>query len=248
MIYPQTKIIICKDINDIATKSAGAFVGIANSAIKEKGLFLVALSGGSTPRTLYSLLAIDEYKNQIDWSRVHVFWGDERCVSPDHHDSNYRMANEALLSKTGIPESNTHRIKGELGADAAKDYEEVIIDFFRVTGSQPPRFDLVLLGMGDDGHTASIFPDTSAVTEANSTVAAVYVEKFAAERITLTHPTINAASNIFFLVSGKKKAGMLKTVIESDYTPERYPAQLIRNAEGNVTWFVDNTVASFLTK
>lgn len=241
------KITVCSDIGDISTRAAGAFIDIANRAIVDSGIFTVALSGGSTPEALYRLLATDEYRSRIDWSKAHPFWGDERRVPSDHPDSNYRMAYETLISKVDIPANNIHRIRGELGEDAACEYEREIKEVFQLKGNELPNFDLILLGMGDDGHTASIFPGTPAVHEDGGIVTAVYVEKLKSTRITLTPPVINNSSNIIFLVSGENKAAALKQVLEGDYMPEKYPAQFIRNAKGRVTWFVDRGAASGLT-
>lgn len=238
------EIIGCRDIDDISAKAAIAVVEIASRAIAEEGTFTIALSGGSTPLALYTRLSTDEYKKRIDWTRTHVFWGDERCVPPDSGESNYKAALETLLSRIEISESRIHRIKGELGEAAAPDYEITIKKVFGIKERELPRFNLILLGMGSDGHMASLFPWTSALSEDKSAVASVHIEKLGSNRITLTHPVINNAKNVILLVSGKNKATALKNVLEGDFDPQRYPAQLLRLAKGNVKWFVDNPALS----
>ena len=180
--------------------------------IKERGRFSVALSGGNTPRAVFSLLA-DEHK-ELPWDRIHVFFGDERHVPPDHPDSNFRMASESLLSKVPIPEENVHRIHAELEPeDAAKDYDEQLAEFFQLINDDWPRFDLIFLGLGDDGHTASLFPGSSALSDLSSRVAANWVEKLQTFRITLTFPVLNHAADVIFLVSGESKAQILSAVL-----------------------------------
>jgi 6-phosphogluconolactonase len=233
------------DPADVARAAAERFVEIARAAIDERGRFVVALSGGSTPKRAFELLASDEYREKLDWTKVHVFFGDERCVPPDHEESNYRMANEAMLSPLSIPAENVHRINGVGDAVAnARLYEDEMRSFFN--DDAWPRFDLVLLGMGDDGHTASLFPETSVIGEEQSWVAAVWVEKFAAFRITLTAPAINHAAHIIFLVTGEKKAARLAQVFNPPAGDERLPVQLIQPVAGSVEWLVDGAAASRL--
>ena len=184
----------------LARAAAGHFVALSLEAVSAHGRFAVALSGGSTPKSMYSFLATTEFATRIDWTRVHIFWGDERCVPPDHPDSNYGMAREALLDHVPIPADNARRVHGEMEpAQAAEEYERMLRAFF--TQGQP-RFDLILLGMGDDGHTASLFPGTAAIHEQTRWVVAHYVEKLRAWRVTLTPVVINAAANVTFVVSG----------------------------------------------
>ncbi|MFQ6104350.1 MAG: 6-phosphogluconolactonase [Candidatus Glassbacteria bacterium] len=237
---------------ELSKAAAEEFVSLEQEAIKQKGSFAVALSGGNTPRGLYSLLAseADPYRTQIRWDRVHFFWGDERNVSPDHPDSNFRMVMDALLSKVPVPAENIHRIKAE-DADiekAAGDYERLLRKVFSLKASKLPRFDLVLLGMGRDGHTASLFPLTDVLGERERLVAALYVEKLDSHRITLTIPVINNAACIVFLVSGGEKAETLKKVLHGKYQPEQFPAQAIRPTRGRLLWIVDSNAARLLNK
>ena len=216
----------------------------------------MALSGGSTPRDLYALLASPEFAAQVDWTRVHFYWGDERAVPPDHPDSNYRMTQEVLLSRVHPPPENVHRILAELPpADAARAYETTIHETLFQSpdrqGKDPPgkypRFDLVLLGLGANGHTASLFPHTAVLHEATRWVAAEYVEEVKMYRITLTAPAINAAENILFLVAGADKAVTVRAVLYGEYRPEELPAQLIRPSAGHIVWLLDRDAANQLS-
>jgi 6-phosphogluconolactonase len=238
--------IVCKDIPELSAQAAAEFVRLANERSATAGRFAVALSGGSTPRALYSLLAGAEFQSQVPWHRVHFFWGDERCVPPDHPDSNYRMAFETLLSKAPVPEENIHRIEAELVPEiAAAGYEQTIRDFFRLSGSDWPRFDLIFLGLGDDGHTASLFPGSEALHENKRLVVAAYVEKLKTYRITLTLPVLNRAANIFFLVAGASKAAILRDVLQRE-SSKNLPAQQIDPPNGRLIWFVDQAAAAYL--
>src|ERR1051325_1128440 len=193
------------DADGVARAAAETFARLSREAAEERGAFPVALSGGTTPRRVYELLASDEYRVRVEWPKVHVFFGAERTVPPDHAESNYRMASEALLSRVALPSENVHRIEGLGDAAAnASDYESVMRGFFGDVDW--PRFDLVFLGMGDDGHTASLFPNTTALAEQRAWVAANWVEKLGAWRVTLTAPVINAARRVLFLVTGASKA------------------------------------------
>ncbi len=199
------------------------------------------LAGGSTPKAAYGILARD-YAETVDWGRVHAFFGDERTVPPGHEDSNYRMAREALLDR--VPVGGVHRMRGELPPDeAAASYEEELRAFFGDEG--PPRFDLILLGLGEDGHTASLFPETSALEVTDRLVVANPVLKLDTTRITLTAPVLNAARAVIFLVAGESKAEALKEVLEGDADPRRYPAKLVQPADGP-TWMVDRSAAQRL--
>ena len=203
----------------------------------------MALSGGQTPRRVYELLATEEFKNQIKWELVHIFFGDERPVPPDDAASNYGMAHAALLSKVPIPDSHVHPMAGEgdLPANARKYESELKAHFSNLSW---PRFDLVLLGMGEDGHTASLFPGTAALEEKTAWVVANPVAQLNETRITLTAPAINAAANILFLVSGEKKSSRLKEVLSGPLQPEKLPAQLIKPDNGALTWMVDAKAVS----
>ncbi len=245
---PQ-EIKIFESLQALSHAAADCFVQDGTTAIESRGRFTVALSGGSTPRSLYSLLASDEYRSRLDWSKVHFFWGDERSVPPIHVDSNFRMARETLLSRINAPMSNIHRILAEktVTSEAAKSYAEELKRFFSLTDGQWPRFDLILLGMGPDGHTASLFPGTPVIHEAQALVAAPWVDKFKTYRITMTPPVINHAAHILFFVAGADKAAALREVLEGDYRPDFYPSQVIRPTEGRLTWMIDQAAAALLS-
>lgn len=209
----------------------------------------IALAGGSTPRGLYQLLTHRPYVSQIVWERLRIFWGDERTVPPDHPDSNFRMAQEAFLSQVPISPDQVFRIEGESAPEeAARRYERVLREQFRVSNGEVPCFDLMLLGMGADGHTASLFPGTSAVTELKQLVAAPWVESQQTFRVTVTPPVLNAAKNVIFLVSGPDKAVALQAVLEGARDPDRYPAQVVHPTDGQVWWLIDSAAASHLAK
>jgi len=230
---------------ELAAATAARFVELARAATDARGVFSVALAGGTTPRRVYELLAGPELAAQVDWPNVHVFFGDERAVPPDDAESNYRMAHEALLSRVAVPAENVHRIEGRGDAAAnASRYEDELRGFF--ADADWPRFDLVMLGMGDDGHTASLFPQTPALAEGRAWVAPNWVEKLGAWRVTLTAPAVNAARHVIFLVSGAGKAARLREVLRGPRDPERLPSQLINPADGTLEWFVDRDAASQL--
>lgn len=218
---------------ELARRAAEYFVARSAEAVARKGFFTVALSGGSTPKALYQLLA-ESFQTQVPWSRTHFFWSDERHVPPDHPDSNYRMTNEAMLSHVPVPEGNVHRIHGENpdAAEAAREYEQTV-----------QQLDLILLGLGPDGHTASIFPGSEVLHETARLVAAPWVEKLNTYRITMTLPLLNSGASVLFLVSGAEKAEIVKEVIEG---PRKYPAQFVQPANGQLLWMLDEDAASFL--
>jgi len=221
----------------------------AKQAVQARGRFAVALSGGTTPRGLYAHLASDPtHRREVPWEKVHFFWGDERHVPPDHPDSNSRMAHDALLAKVPVRSKNIHRIPtASPDVDrAARHYEEVLRAFFRLSAGQLPRFDLVLLGLGVDGHTASLFPGTQALHEQHRLVVANWVGRLGVSRITLTAPVFNNASCVIFLVSGEDKASPLRAVIAGGQEPAELPAQLIRPIDGEVVWLVDEAAARLL--
>lgn len=245
----MTTVQIYPDAQRLAQAAAERFVEIAENTIRTHGAFSVALSGGSTPQSLYHILATEPYSERIDWANVQVFWGDERCVPPDHPDSNYLHAKETLLDHVPIPEANIHRIQGELPPEQAADaYEETLLRYFSALKSDEERdnarFDLALLGMGDDGHTASLFPGTAAIHENTRWVTALYVDKLATWRVTLTPAILNRAANIIFLVSGQAKSYTLEKVIYGSYQPDRYPSQVIHPEEGTLAWMIDEGAAS----
>ncbi len=226
--------------------AAAEFKSAADSAIADHGRFRVALSGGNTPRNVYALLA-QEYKTSLDWDKIHIFFGDERHVPPDHPDSNYRMANEALLSKLPIPPGNIHRVRTELDAEAAaRDYEAQLRAEFNVKNNDLPRFDLILLGLGDDGHTASLFPETAALKETTRLVVPNWVEKLQTFRITLTFPVLNHAAGDLFIVSGAGKAEIVKAVLTSSGSA-KYPSQRVQPENGRLLWLLDREAARLLS-
>ncbi len=247
---PDTKyqIQVVADAPAIFRASAEEFVRSANQAIAARGKFRVALSGGSTPKGLYGLLAGDEFRPQVAWDKVFFFWGDERNCPPDHGDSNYRMANEAMLSKLPLASTQVFRIKGEIDAGlAAAEYEQALKSHFQLAEGQFPSFDLVLLGMGPDGHTASLFPGTKALDETRRLVVSNWVGKFYTQRVTMTAPVLTSAQRILFLVNGADKAQPLKGVLEGPYEPEQLPSQLILSAAAKTLWLVDPSAAKLLS-
>jgi 6-phosphogluconolactonase len=238
-------IIILDNAEEVARVAADRFIEIAGASIAGQGRFSVALAGGSTPRRTYEILATPDYRNRIDWASVHIFFGDERMVPPTDAESNYRMAYEAMISRLPVPEQNVHRIVGEGDpGEGARLYEQELKSFF--SDAPWPRFDLVLLGMGDDGHTASLFPYTDALREQQAWVVANWVEKLKTFRVTLTAPAINHAAHIIFMVTGEGKAERLREVIGGARDPERLPSQMIHAVNGSLTWLVDKAAASLL--
>lgn len=240
---------ILADANGIAQTAAAEFVETAREAVRAKGAFSVALSGGSTPKALYGLLLNNVVlKAMVPWSKIQFFFGDERHVSPDDAESNFRMASEAMLAKAPIDSQQVHRIKGEIknAAEAAAEYEKDLRASFHLEARQLPRFDLVLLGMGPEGHTASLFPGTKALKEEWRLVASNCVGKLYTDRITLTPPVLNNTARVVLMVHGAEKAPALKAVLEGPYEPEQLPAQIIRPKQGKVLWLVDPTAASML--
>ena len=236
-------LLVKEDPQQLAEAAARDFAAKAEAAIAERGSFTVALAGGSTPEATYEILARD-YADGLDWSKVHVFFGDERSVPPDHEDSNYRMAQRTLLSH--VPVGSVHRMRGELPpAQAAAAYEEELREFFGAS-DEPPSLDLILLGIGEDGHTASLFPCTSALDVRDRWVVENPVEKLGTTRITLTIPTINGAREIVFLVAGEGKSKALKEILEGDADPRECPAKLVRPASGPA-WIVDRAAAGLLS-
>ena len=222
---------------------------ISEKAIAARGRFVVCLAGGNTPRAAYELMTTQEYTNLIDWQNAYVFWGDERCVPPESPESNARMVRETLLNFVPVPVNHINRIHGELEPEiAAQEYEKILRGFFRNrAGSEKPRFDLVLLGMGVDGHTASLFPGTPVLSEQTRLVAAQYIRSLNTWRVTLTPPALNAAANVIFLVAGSEKADTVKSVIEGPEIPNQLPSQLIKPENGNLLWLLDEAAASRLT-
>jgi 6-phosphogluconolactonase len=241
---------ILTNIDAIARRAAQDFVQSATQAVSEKGSFAVALSGGSTPKALYSLLANDAaLRSQIPWDKMFVYFGDERSVGPDHPDSNFRMASDAMLSKVPLKPEQVFRIKGEYKDidKAAQEYEQVLRTSFKIAEGQFPRFDLVFLGIGNEGHTASLFPGTKAVHETKRLAVRNWVGKLYTNRITLTAPAINNAARVIFMVTGTDKALALKGILEGPCEPEQLPPQLIQPANGKLTWLVDTVAGGMLS-
>ena len=232
---------------ELFAAAAEEVVRTANEAVAQRARFTIVLSGGSTPKSLYNLLATNA-RTALPWDRMFFFWGDERHVPPSDPDSNYRMADETLLSKIPVPAGNVFRIKAENpdAAAVAEAYEQTILKFFQLKSGEVPNFDLILLGMGPDGHTASLFPGTTALQEKSRLVVANWVEKMKTHRITLTLPVLNAARCVTFLVSGTDKASVLRAVLEEDVPEEQYPSKLVRPAAGKLIWLLDRAAASQL--
>ena len=236
------------DGQQVATAAADEFVARAQRAIQHHGRFTVALSGGSTPKAMHTILADRSSKNTklVDWSRVQVLFGDERHVPPDHADSNFRMAKETLLSKVPIPAANIHRVLTENpdAAKAAQDYDRELVKVFQLKGEdQLPRFDLIFLGMGPDGHTASLFPGTTAVHELKKRVVANWVPKFNTWRVTFTRPVINQAECVLLMVAGKDKTDALAEVMGQG-SPDVYPVKYVQPTHGELIWLVDKVAAA----
>jgi 6-phosphogluconolactonase len=238
---------VLDDLQQVASAAADEFVARAKRAIAHHGRFTVALSGGSTPKTMHTILAERSAKNPklVDWARVQILFGDERHVPPDHPDSNYRMARETLLSKVPIPADNIHRMRCENpdAAKAAEEYDRELVAVFQLKGEdQLPRFDLIFLGMGPDGHTASLFPGTTAVHELKKRVVANWVPKFDTWRVTLTRPVINQAECVLLMVCGPDKAQALSEVMGQG-NPDIYPVKYVQPTHGELIWLVDRTAA-----
>jgi 6-phosphogluconolactonase len=227
-------------------EAAKYIVRLANQAIVTHGRFTFALSGGNTPKALYGLLATEPYRSQIDWNSVEIFWSDERCVPPDDPESNYHMAEQVLLSKVPIPAANIHRMPADQ-PDREAASEAYTREMQRVFGTNGiPVFDLIQLGMGPEGHTASLFPHQSSLSVTERLVMPVSVPKPPPDRLTFTPPLLNAARNVLFLVTGEEKAEAVYHVLEGPYEPDEYPAQIVRPLHGEVTWMLDSAAASQL--
>lgn len=238
-------VVILANAEAVACEAAERILRLVEVAKLAKRAFHLVLSGGSTPKRLYEILA----KSNMSWDHVHFFWGDERCVGPDHRDSNYKMTYDTLLSKINPSPSHIHRLQGEIDpALSAQDYEKAIRHVFGLTLDDPaiPSFDLVLLGMGADGHTASLFPETQALKETIKWVVANFVPKLEGTRLTLTPIILNRAARIFFLIAGEDKANTLKVVLEGPYNPVHLPSQLIHSDTGKVRWLIDTAASGCL--
>lgn len=247
----STEVRILPDAASIAKRAAAALLEIAADAVRQKGSFELVLSGGSTPKALYGLLVDDPaFRSQVPWEKMHLFFGDERHVKPEDPQSNYRMAWEAMISKSPLKPEQVTRVKAENpnAEDAAKDYEQAIRTYFKLADGQFPRFDLVLLGMGSEGHVASLFPGTKALRENRRIVVHNWVGKVLMDRITLTAPAINNARHIISMVTGADKCPALTAVLERVYEPDQLPAQLIQPANGTLLWLVDTAAGGMLTR
>lgn len=244
-------LLVVTDPAALAQDAAKRVVATAEEAVARCGHFTVALAGGSTPKRLYLLLATEPYRTRLPWRETHVFWGDERAVPPAHSDSNFGIARTALLSRVPIPTNQVHRMQAErtdLDAAAVEYEAEIAMAFAAQPSDEPPAFDLILLGLGPDGHTASLFPYTQALQERRRWVAPNYIPTLQANRLTLTTPILNRAAMILFLVSGADKAAVFQAVLEGPPDPERLPAQLIRPLAGRLVWLVDQAAASRLSE
>jgi len=234
---------------EVARGAARLFVDYAWQSIAKDGQFMVALSGGNTPRKMFELLSSDEFRGQVDWAKIHVFWSDERAVPPESDESNFAMARRALLIRVPIPEGNVHRMEAERAGigRAAHDYEEVLRKYLELDDRGFPRFHLILLGVGKDGHTASLFPGTRVLRQTSRWVSTPMVTKLNMRRMTLTLPVLDAAMRVVFLVTGSEKAEILRDVVEGKAEPP-YPAQLVRpRHQGIKIFLVDKAAAALLT-
>lgn len=241
MATARAQVLVCRDLDELSREAAARFVQAALEAVRERGRFLVALSGGKTPIGMYRLLA-GELRDRVPWDKSFVFWSDERCVPPDHPESNYGLAARELLAHVPVAPGRIFRMKGELEPPrAADEYELILRDVFQLAPGDLPRFDLLLLGMGEEGHTASLFPGSEALKETQRLAAAVYVPKVNMYRLTLTLPVINNARAAIELISGANKAAALAHVLAGK--EPQLPAQMVRPVDGTLTWIVDREAA-----
>jgi len=246
----EREIRILSDGAAIAQRAGQEFVQAAASAVREKGVFNVALAGGSTPKALYNLLATDpSLRSQVPWDKIHLYFGDERHVAPEHPDSNFHMAREAMISKVPLKPEQVTRIKGEYpdAEQGAVEYEKALREKFKLKDGEYPRFDLLLAGMGNEGHTLSLFPGTKALHANGRMAVRNWVGKLYTERITLTAPAASSAARILFMVTGADKALALKAVLEGPYEPEQLPAQFLQPKNGSLLWLVDTAAGGMLS-
>jgi len=245
MAKPQ--IIILDDAQSLFVRAAEEIVHISGEAICTHGQFALCLTGGNTPADVYSLIAT-RFHLSVDWNAVHLFWGDERCVPPDDPASNYAMANRTMLSKLSLEPEQIHRMRGEADPEAAAgQYETELREFFSLDEGEVPRFDLILLGLGDNVHIASLFPGIPAIHEKQRLAVAVEVDAPQRHRITLTPPVLNNAARVMFIVSGQNKAEAVRLALEGPRDPDKYPAQIIDANQGEVMWLLDRPAASLLS-
>ncbi len=244
ILHPTYHLEIFETTNELSNAGAEFIIKLAKEAIIERGRFVISLSGGQTPKNLYTLLAEPSFRNRLDWKNIFIFWGDERCVPLTDEQNNAYEAKSILLDKVEIPISNIHAIPVNLWpAEAARQYELTIKIFF---GDEPLRFDLVLLGLGKNGHTASLFPGTKLVNGQVEGIREVYVEEEKMFRITMTAALINQARHILFLVTGNEKAAILEKVLSNTQQGLKYPAQLIKQQDGELYWFIDRASSAFI--
>lgn len=243
----RTRLFVYEDGAALTGGLAETLVELSAACVSERGRFALALSGGSTPKALYRLLAEDRFSKRMPWASTHLFWGDERCVDPDHPDSNFKMVDDALIKSVPIPSTNVHGFtgQGDDPARAAAAYEEGLRAFFALNGDDLPQFDLILLGLGPDGHTASLFPGTTALLERRRLVVPVYVDRLATWRVTLTLPVLNNGRHVAFMVAGADKQPMVTRVLSGEGPP--LPAQLIDPA-GTLSWYLDRAAAAGLAE
>ncbi len=241
-------IAIYSDTETLSQEAAEYIVRIAQESITARRRFTIALSGGSTPKKLYGLLAQEPYLSQIDWTLVDIFWSDERCVPPTDAESNYLMAQQVLLSKIPIPANQIHRMPADLADRDAASYAYTLEMQQTIGSDSVPRFDLIQLGMGPEGHTASLFPHQPSLHEQQRLVMPVTVPKPPPPRLTFTPRLLNAASHVLFLVTGAEKQDAVKAVLEGEYQPDEYPAQIVQPTKGEVTWMLDTAAAEKLQR
>ena len=244
----EYELVVCEDLEELGQRAADLFVDLAAEAVRSQGRFSVALSGGETPKALHSRLGSPSYVRRVPWSQVYVFWGDERYVPQDHPDSNCRMARATLLDQVPIPGENIFPVPTEEkdAESAAGRYQETVRTFFELDEGEQPRLDLMVMGMGEDGHTASLFPDTPALEDSSGVVVANPVRKLDSDRVTFTVSAINQAAFVVFLISGASKAPVLQEVLEGPYQPDRLPSQFVQPVSGKLLFLVDREAAARL--
>jgi len=248
VVEDKPQIIVVLDKAALAARAAEVIIEAGQEATASRGRYMLALSGGATPVPVFQELASRRLRNELDWSRVHTFWTDERCVSPDHHDSNYGLAREMLLQH--VPVRHIYRLAGEAAnpSEAARDYQRIILEAFGLSGGELPRFDLMLLGIGTDGHVASLFPGSDAVKERKALVVTPFVPHLSCHRISLTLPVLNHTRCCLFIASGERKRPILRRVLRATAGDETLPASLVRPQDGKVIWVVDQAVYGSVEK
>jgi 6-phosphogluconolactonase len=246
--HSNREIQVFRDVNDIASRAAELILAAANAAVQQNGRFTIALAGGSTPKTLYALLAAEPYFSVMPWDKTFIFFGDERSVPPDDKDSNFRMASESMLTKLSLKPEQVHRIKAENPdpEKAALEYEQILTSFYNLSSGQLPRFDVTLIGMGDEGHMLSLFPGTKALQDGGRLVKSNWIGKLYTWRVTVTAPVANNSGLVIFMVTKPDKALALKGVLEGPYEPEQLPSQLLQPTNGKTVWLIDTAAAEKL--